>query len=121
MDQPITLIIPLERRNEEVKTLVQIRAGERIDHFETMRLRKDGTLIELSLTISPVKDGGGRIIGASKVARDISRSKQIERALRESEERLRALSDSLVGVNPSVETVSNWHSCGWLSCSYIVS
>lgn len=93
--RPITLIIPLDRRNEEVNILARIHAGERIDHFETLRVRKDGSLIELSLTISPVKDSRGRIIGASKVARDISRSKETERALRESEERLRVLSDGL--------------------------
>jgi PAS domain S-box-containing protein len=93
--QPITLIIPADRRDEEAKILAQLRKGERIDHFETLRLRRDGTLIELSLTISPVKDTDGHIVGASKVARDISRAKQVERALRESEERLRALSDGL--------------------------
>ena len=93
--QPITLIIPADRRDEEVDILARLRRGERIDHFETLRLRKDGSLIELSLTISPVKDAHGRIVGASKVARDISRAKQIERAMRETEERLRALSGSL--------------------------
>jgi PAS domain S-box-containing protein len=91
----ITLIIPLDRRNEEVNILARTHAGERLDHFETLRVRKDGSLIELSLTISPVKDSRGRIIGASKVARDISPSKETERALRESEERLRVLSDGL--------------------------
>lgn len=93
--QHITLIIPPDRRDEEVDILSRLRKGERIDHFETLRLTKDGELIELSLTISPVKDAHGHIVGASKVARDISRAKQVERAMRESEERLRALSDSL--------------------------
>jgi PAS domain S-box-containing protein len=93
--QPITLIIPVDRRGEEVTILARIRRGERIDHFETLRLRKDGIQIELSLTISPVKDTDGHIVGASKVARDISRAKQVERALRESEDSLRALSDGL--------------------------
>jgi PAS domain S-box-containing protein len=93
--QHITLIIPADRRDEEADILASLRRGERIDHFETLRLRKDGSLIELSITISPVKDIHGRIVGASKVARDISRAKQIERALRESEEHLRSLSDGL--------------------------
>ncbi len=93
--QSITLIIPADRRNEEAGILSRLRKGERIDHFETRRVSKDGTLVELSLTISPVKDAQGRIVGASKVARDIGRAKEVERALRESEERLRTLSDGL--------------------------
>jgi PAS domain S-box-containing protein len=68
----ITLIIPLDRRNEEVEIIERIRRGERIDHFETVRMRKDGTLLDIALTISPVKDGTGKIVGASKVARDIT-------------------------------------------------
>ena len=76
--QHITLIIPEDRLDEEVNILRRLRRGERIDHFETIRRRKDGTLLDLSLTISPVKDGAGRIIGASKVARDITERKQAE-------------------------------------------
>lgn len=89
--QHITLIIPAERRNEEITILEQINRGERVDHFETVRVRKDGSTLDISLTISPVKDGSGRVVGASKVARDISPHKRIERALRESEERFRAI------------------------------
>src|SRR5581483_1913499 len=87
----ITLIIPEDRWNEETNILARLRRGERIDHFETVRRRKDGSTLELSLTISPVKDSAGRVIGASKVARDITHLKQIERALRDSEERFRAM------------------------------
>jgi PAS domain S-box-containing protein len=87
--QPITLIIPQERRSEEATIINRIRNGQRIDHFETFRRRKDGTLIEVSLTISPVKDSAGRIVGASKVARDITERRRSEAALREGEERLR--------------------------------
>ena len=93
--QHITLIIPPDRRDEENKIIQQLKRGERIDHFETIRMRKDGTLLDLSLTISPVKDGAGRVVGASKVARDVSERKRSERALRESEERLRTLADQL--------------------------
>lgn len=70
--QPITIVIPKDRLNEEREILTRIRRGELVDHFETIRQRKDGHLIHISLTVSPVKDTDGRIIGASKVARDIS-------------------------------------------------
>jgi PAS domain S-box-containing protein len=91
----IFLIIPENRRNEETRIVQQLKQGQRVDHFETQRRRKDGTLVDLSLTISPVKDESGRIAGASKIARDITQSKQIERALRLSEEKLLALTESL--------------------------
>lgn len=91
----ISLIIPADRQDEENDILRRLRRGERIDHFETVRQRKDGTLLDISVTISPVKDSTGRIIGASKVARDISQRKQLDVALRQSEERFRKLSASL--------------------------
>jgi PAS domain S-box-containing protein len=71
----ITLIIPADRREEEDEILARLRRGERIDHFQTVRRRKDGVLLDVSVTISPVKDSSGRIIGASKVARDITAQK----------------------------------------------
>jgi PAS domain S-box-containing protein len=70
--KPITIIIPPDRREEELVILDKIRRGERIDHFETVRQRKDGSLVDISLTISPIRDSGGRIVGASKIARDIT-------------------------------------------------
>jgi two-component system NarL family sensor kinase len=79
------LIIPPDRVEEENNILARIRRGERTDHFETVRKRKDGTLFDISVTISPVKDAQGRIIGASKVARDITAGKRMERVLREAE------------------------------------
>jgi two-component system CheB/CheR fusion protein len=76
--QSILLIIPQERRAEETEVLSRIRKGEVVDHFETVRLRKDGTPVDISLTVSPVRDQSGRIVGASKIARDITQRKQIE-------------------------------------------
>jgi PAS domain S-box-containing protein len=74
--QPITIIIPEDRRDEERDILTRIRRGERIDHFETVRQRKDRSLIVISLTVSPVKNAEGQIVGASKIARDITEQKR---------------------------------------------
>lgn len=74
--RPITMLIPEDRLDEEPAILARINAGERVDHFETVRRRKDGTLIDISLRISPIRAGDGTIIGASKIARDISERKR---------------------------------------------
>ena len=76
--QPITILLPPDRRDEEQQILERIIRGERIEHFETVRVRKDGTHIDISLTISPIRDANGEIVGASKVARDISHRKRLE-------------------------------------------
>jgi hypothetical protein len=84
-------VIPTDRQSEEREILTRIRRGERIDHFETIRQRKDGSLINISLTVSPVKDANGTIVGASKIARDITAQKrnqeQISILAREAEHR----------------------------------
>jgi PAS domain S-box-containing protein len=74
--QPITIVIPQDRRHEEPEILANIRRGRRVDHFETVRQRKDGELIAVSLTISPVRNVKGEIVGASKIARDITEQKR---------------------------------------------
>ena len=79
--QRITMLIPAERQDEEDKIIARLRQGERIEHFETVRIRKDGTTIDVSLTISPICDSRGRIIGASKIARDITTQKKAARRL----------------------------------------
>lgn len=87
----VTMLIPPERLKEEPKILERLRRGERVDHFETIRVRKDGTLINISLTISPIRDTQGRIVGASKIARDITDRKHAETSLKTQAERLRLL------------------------------
>ncbi len=88
--QPITIIIPPELHDEERQIIKRLRNGERIEHYETVRVTKSGKKMNISLTVSPMKDSTGRIVGASKIARDVTESKRIERALREGEARLRA-------------------------------
>ena len=93
--QPITIVIPQDRQDEERMILTRIRRGERIDHFETVRQRKHGSLIVVSVTISPVKNAEGKIVGASKNARDITEQKrtqeQIATLAREAEHRSKNL------------------------------
>lgn len=77
----ITMLIPHDRLAEESDILERIRRGDRVDHFETVRRRKDGTLVEISLTVSPITDDRGKVVGASKIARDITDRKRAERTL----------------------------------------
>ncbi|WP_246685978.1 PAS domain S-box protein [Mesorhizobium sp. B2-4-6] len=80
--QSILMLIPEHMQNEENEIIVRIRRGERIPSFETTRRRKDGSLVAVSLTISPIKNGAGDIVGASKIARDITAAKESERRIR---------------------------------------
>ena len=79
---PVLMLIPQDRKSEEPAILDRLRRGERVDHFETVRVRKDGTLLDLSLTISPIRDSTGRVVGASKIARDITEQKRTEKLMR---------------------------------------
>jgi PAS domain S-box-containing protein len=83
----ITIIIPPELLDEERQILAKLGRGERIDHFDTVRLTKDGTRVAISVTVSPIRDAAGKVIGASKVARDISERKRVEQTLREANRR----------------------------------
>jgi PAS domain S-box-containing protein len=87
----IMKLIPADRRNEEIHILGRIRRGESVEQFETLRQTKDGRLIDISVTASPIRDATGRIIGVSKVARDITERKRIEEELRVTHEKLRQL------------------------------
>ncbi|HEX8473473.1 MAG TPA: PAS domain S-box protein [Pyrinomonadaceae bacterium] len=84
--QSVTMLIPSDRQDEEPHILGQIRRGERVHHYETVRRRKDGTFLDVSLTVSPVRDTEGRVIGASKIARDITARKRAEEQVREQAE-----------------------------------
>jgi PAS domain S-box-containing protein len=85
--RPITMLIPPERQHEEPLLLERLGRGERIEHYETVRIAKDGRRLDISLTLSPMRDANGTIIGASKVARDISQRKRAEEALRDADRR----------------------------------
>jgi PAS domain S-box-containing protein len=89
--QNITLIVPPGRLQEEAEILDSVKRGKRVDHFETKRVRKDGTLLDVSVTISPVKDSSGRVVGASKVARGITERKIAEKALQEARSHLESM------------------------------
>jgi PAS domain S-box-containing protein len=82
--KPMLVLLPPERLNEEFDILARIRGGESVEHFETVRVRKDGTNIDVSVTISPIRDANGVIVGASKVARDITERKKAEEQLAQS-------------------------------------
>jgi PAS domain S-box-containing protein len=87
----ITILIPPDHLDEEPEVLARIRRGERISHFETVRRRKNGSLVDISLSVSPVKDASGMIVGASKIARDITERKRAEKLLEKQRRRLESL------------------------------
>ena len=107
--QSIRMIIPADRQSEEDMVLSRIRSGEALTHFETIRQRKDGTLIPISLTVSPIIDEAGRVVGASKIARDISERSQAAMATR----RLAAVvesSDDAIITKDLNSTITSWNS-----------
>ena len=119
--QPITILIPPERLQEETFILNRIRRGKRVDHFETVRRRKDGLRLPISLTVSPVRNRSGKIIGASKIARDITEQVRTRERLRQSEERFRvtlsSIGDAVIATDPQghvtfmnavAETLTGW-------------
>lgn len=95
--QPIAILIPPERQREEPSLLRRIRRAERIEHFETVRRRKDGTPVDVALTLSPIKDGSGRVVGASSIARDIGERKRHEEARARLAAIVESSQDAIVG------------------------
>jgi PAS domain S-box-containing protein len=94
----ITTIIPPDRLSEETHVMSRIRAGQPVEHYETLRLRSDGVLVPISLTVSPIRDADGRVIGASKIARDISDRRRAEAALEAAEARRKDLQERLIAL-----------------------
>ena len=106
--QSIRMIVPADRQAEEDDVLGRIRAGESVNHFETLRRRKDGTLVPISLTVSPIRDEAGQVVGASKIARDISDEKRAHWASR----RLAAVvesSDDAIVTKDLTGVVTSWN------------
>ncbi len=95
LGKPISILLPPGHEDEESAILTRLKAGERIEHFETRRRRKDGEIIDVSLTSSPLRDGVGRLVGASKVARDITAAKRAQTALAEREAHLQSVLDTV--------------------------
>lgn len=102
--QSITILIPTERLSEEDMVLGRIRRGERVEHFDTVRRRKDGSPVPISLSVSPIRDAAGTIVGASKIARNISDRKRIEGELQELQQRLMTLAVASATILDSPDT-----------------
>jgi two-component system, LuxR family, sensor kinase FixL len=94
--RPISLLIPPDQPDELIEITARLARGERVEHYETVRVTKDGRRLDVSLSISPVRDAGGKVVGASTIARDITARNQDIRRLRESEARLRSIVDAAV-------------------------
>lgn len=110
--QNIRLIVPEDRRDEETTILARLARGERVDRFETVRVRKDGSTVDISATISPLKDAAGRVTGASKVARDITEDKRVARAQAE-QARLLDLSSDAIFVRDAADRITYWNKGAW--------
>lgn len=116
--RPVTILIPRERQGEESDILDRLRRGERVDHFETVRLTKTGRAVEVSLTISPVRDASGTIIGASKIARDITDRKLAEMALRRAQQVARFLANASVALTDMSDARTILHKAASLAVPF---
>lgn len=116
LGRPMAMLIPLDRIAEEPQIIARIRRGEPVEHFETVRVRKDGKLIDIAATISPMLDADGRIIGASKIVRDISERVSASRAVHDSEVRLRAILDNVLDGILTINEVGTVESINHAAC-----
>ncbi|HEY2388348.1 MAG TPA: PAS domain S-box protein [Candidatus Binatia bacterium] len=118
---PITVLLPPDRRDEESRILATLRRGERIDHFETVRVTKDGRRLDVSLSVSPVRDAAGNVVGAAKIVRDITERKRAAEALAAQREwfrvTLQSIGDAVIAsdpvgcvtfMNPVAERLTGW-------------
>lgn len=118
---PVTILIPPDRPNEENEILARLRRGEKVDHFETVRMAKDGRLLDVSLSVSPVRDASGKIVGAAKILRDITEKKRVARTLAAQQEWFRvtlaSIGDGVIAsdpegcvtfLNPVAEQLTGW-------------
>ena len=110
----LSVLLPEDRADEVPEIIARLRRGERIDHYETVRRRRDGSTFDVSISISPLRDSAGTLVGASKIARDVTAAKRAARALRESEERFRILADSA----PVLIWVNGLQGCEFVNRSY---
>lgn len=113
--KPVTVLIPPDREEEETYILRLIGHGEKLDHYRTVRCRKDGTLVDISLSVTPIRDDHGQVIGAAKLARDVSeirRAEQQRELLAQAQQRLSAIveatGDAVLSVNPE-GLVQTWN------------
>lgn len=115
LGRPVLMFIPPECAEEENEILTKIGRGEIVEHFETVRLRKDGRKANVSVTVSPLRDNSGRIVGAAKTLRDITARKQAEEALRTSEERFRTMANSIpqLGWTARADGSIEWYNERW--------
>jgi two-component system sensor kinase FixL len=104
IDKPIALLLPPDLKNEEDEILDRVRKGEKVDHFETRRRCKDGSIIDVSVTVSPVWDENGTLIGASKIARDITAARAAQASLREREAHLQSVLDTVPDAMVVIDT-----------------
>jgi PAS domain S-box-containing protein len=121
--KPMLMLIPPGRTNEEPEILARIRRGEKVDNFETIRVRKDGKLIDISATISPLKDGFDKIIGASKIARDITERKRVEEAAARLAAVVEFSDDAIIGKDLQ-GTITSWNAgaektFGYTACEMV--
>jgi PAS domain S-box-containing protein len=116
--QPVAMLIPSDRKDEENLIMERIRRGERVEHIETLRRRQDGTLVDVSLTTSPIRDAAGQIVGASKIVRDITEHKQAELAALRSAELARLLESLARAANEAVTPEAAMAACLELICKH---